>query len=356
MGKDAASEKKPVIDAHCHIVALGPASGAILHRRTKNHYIYRSMLVAQGYIGGITDDEFDRRYVRRLARMLAESETTEMAVVLAIDGIYDSRGRLDDARTQVYVPNDYVSRIAGGHDDFLFGASVNPARADALDELERVAQMGAALVKWVPNSQDFDPASRRFDKFYSRMADLGLPLLSHTGYEHCIPATDQMYGDPARLERALDAGVTVIAGHAGCSGHLHPVEFFDGYLRMLERHPNLYGDLSALCGLSRFGYIRRMLRKPGFFDRHIQATDYPVPPWPFLFAGRLAPREIVRLMRIGNIFDRDVYTKQALGVPESTLYVAGDVLSGALSIHDSRRAPDGAKATAPAAAPRRRNR
>ncbi len=326
METEQSGGRTPVIDVHCHIVALGPSSGAILSRRTKNNYIYRSMLIAQGYTGAISDDEFDRRYVRRLARALGESKTTDRAVVLALDGVYDRAGALDETRTHVYVPNDYVYDVASRHDDFIFGASVNPLRADALDELDKVAAQGAALIKWVPNSQNFDPAAPRLKKFYEKMAALDIPLLSHTGYEHCIPTADQMYGDPARLVQALDAGVTVIAAHAGCSGHLHPVEFFDNYVAMLDRHPNLYGDLSAFCNLSRFGYIRKMLDIPGFFDRHLQATDYPVPPWPFLFPHMIPPAGIIRLMRVKNIFDRDIYTKKALGIPESTCRTAASIL------------------------------
>ena len=38
------------------------------------------------------------------------------------------------------------------------GASVNPTRKDALDELERVAALGAVLNKVLPNAMVFDPA------------------------------------------------------------------------------------------------------------------------------------------------------------------------------------------------------
>jgi len=319
------SAHPPVVDVHCHLLAVGPASGGFMSEKARRNVAIRTLFLWYGHRRG-RDDEFDRRIARLLTRYLDESLTTDYAVALALDGVYGRNGHLDESRTHEYVPNDYVHRLVQGHEKLLFGPSVNPARADALDELDRVKELGAALVKWVPPSQDIDPADTRHLPFYRKLARLGLPLLSHTGYEHCVPVTDQMYGDPQRLRPALDEGVTVIAAHAGASGHFHPVEFFGGYIDMLDEYPNLYGDLSALANFSRFGYVRRMVKTPGFPERHMQATDYPVTPIPALFAGQLPPGEIVRLSRIRNFFDRDVETKLALGFPRSILYTAARIL------------------------------
>ena len=152
-----------------------------------------------------------------------------------------------------------------------------------------------------------------------------MPLLSHTGYEHAVPVYNQLYGDPQLLVPALREGVTVIAGHAGTSGYGHTVEFFGAYLEMLDRYPNLYGDLAAVTGPTRFGYIKKMLNRSGFMERHLQATDYPAAPVPLLFPRKLRLKA-VKLSLIRNLFDKDVETKSALGFPETVFHKAAELL------------------------------
>jgi hypothetical protein len=69
-----------------------------------------------------------------------------------------------------------------------------------------------------------------------------------------------------------------------------------------------------------------MLKRSGFMNRHFQATDYPAPPMPWLFPGRLGPFRAARLSLKRNIFDCDVETKLALGFPESILTNAAALL------------------------------
>lgn len=315
----------PVIDTHVHLLALSQRNGALIGKKLRSSVLFRAFLrTSYGYNGD--DEEFDRVYVAKLARKLRDSKTTDRVVLLALDGIYDAAGKLDETRTEAYIPNDYCRRVCDEHPTFLFGASVNPNRADAIDELVRVKSLGAVLIKWLPPSQDFDPADKKYTTFYRKLADLGLPLLSHTGYEHCVPVTNPLYGDPELLVPALNEGVTVIAGHAGTSGRGHPVEFFGRYLEMLDRYPNLYGDLAAVTGLTRFGYIAEMLKRSGFMSRHLQATDYPAPPMPYLFPARIGLFHSAHLMLKRNIFDADVETKLALGFPKVILTNAAELL------------------------------
>ena len=60
-------------------------------------------------------------------------------------------------------------------------------RRDAVAELERVARDGAVLIKWLPITQDIDPSDARCVPFYEALAHLGIPLLSHTGWERTLP-------------------------------------------------------------------------------------------------------------------------------------------------------------------------
>ncbi|HOX28411.1 MAG TPA: amidohydrolase family protein [bacterium] len=315
-----------VIDVHVHLFAMSEKNGAIIGDKVRRNPIFKILISRKyGYKGN--DEEFDRNYVEKVAREVRESKTTDKAVFLALDGIYDSSGRLDTSRTEVYIPNEYCRKVCMENPaEFLYAASVNPDRADALDELDRAKAGGAVLVKWLPNSQDFNPSESKYIPFYKKLAELKLPLLSHTGYEHCIKVTDQLLGDPMHLRSALDEGVTVIAGHCGTSGRGHPHEFFDDYLEMLGLYPNLFGDLAAITSLTRFNYISKMLKHPGFMDRHVHATDYPSPPLPLLFPAALGIRKALSLSFVGNTFDRDVETKRALGFPEQVFTRAESLL------------------------------
>jgi predicted TIM-barrel fold metal-dependent hydrolase len=304
------------IDVHVHIVALNEKEhGCYLSPRMRRHPIFRLWALRYNFIE-LTDAEFDRKYIETLINDVQDAEGIDKVIILAMDAIYDTKGKQDRRRTHSYVSNDYILRLVSEHECLLPGVSVHPARPDALDELDHCAAEGAVLVKWLPNSQCIDPANPDYDNFYSKLRDLKLPLLTHTGYEHMTPAPYQQYGDPRRLQRALDAGVTVIAGHSGTSGFARPVEYFDHFLLLIEKYPNLYGDLAAFTSISRAHYLMRFLREPELMSRMVQGSDYPVPPTPWLFVRQLGLKQCFRLQREKNIFTRDYLTKRALGVPE----------------------------------------
>ena len=77
--------------------------------------------------------------------------------------------------------------------------SINPNRRDALHEIDRCVEAGAALVKWLPNTQGIDPSDRKYKAFYRKLSDHGVPLLSHTGFEFTMKTVDQKLGDPEKL-------------------------------------------------------------------------------------------------------------------------------------------------------------
>ena len=52
-------------------------------------------------------------------------------------------------------------------------------------------------------------------------------------------------GDPYRYRLALDHGVMVIAAHAATTGHQEGERNIDRLLSLMERYPNLYGDISS---------------------------------------------------------------------------------------------------------------
>ena len=104
--------------------------------------------------------------------MIAELPDSWRGILLAMDGIYDSSGQLDLGETLFLIPNDYILSVASETDKLVPGASVNPYRKDALYELERVASLGAVVVKWIPNTMGIDPSNKQIVPFYQRLNEL----------------------------------------------------------------------------------------------------------------------------------------------------------------------------------------
>ena len=110
--------------------------------------------------------------------------------------------------------NDFASSING--DRIIAFGSVHPDALDALDELERISDMGITGVKFHPEYQNFFVDDIKMKPIYRKISDLGLITVFHAGEDvgyrgpyHCMPEN---------LERALEwFNSPVVAAHWG--GH-----------------------------------------------------------------------------------------------------------------------------------------
>jgi uncharacterized protein len=303
------------IDVHVHLVGISPAHGCFLNPKASS-FVLRHLQRAALRVFAPSRTRFDRRARKGILRMVRAC-SLDYVGLLALDGAYDGGGHLDRDATSVYVGNDYLFQVSTDSPKYLPIPSVNPQRHDALDELERVVERGAAAIKTLPNAQNFDPADPRFRPFWQRMVDLGIPLLSHTGIEFTLPQHETCYGEPERLRPALDQGVVVIAAHCGTAGGRGLTGHLDQWLAMLEEYPNLYGDLSALVSPARIPFVRRVLEHPLARERVVLGSDYPVPVTPLLLARSLGPRKAARLQLIRNPLQRNLEALRALGMDRS---------------------------------------
>ncbi|MBI4423800.1 MAG: amidohydrolase family protein [Elusimicrobia bacterium] len=307
-------------DVHCHLAALPtPSNGCLLSKRMRESPLARAIAWAQD-LPLDEPETANRRYLEGLDRELARSRLIQRAVLLAMDGVYDASGRLDEARTDFLVANDCVLAAAKGSPRLLAGVSINPMRRDAADEAERCADAGAALVKVLPNSQCFDPGEARFKGFYRTLARRKLALLSHVGFEFSLIGQDQSVGDPLRLRGALEEGVTVIAAH-GCSTGLFVWERYLGAMKELAaRHRNFYVDTSALTLPNRVGALWRLARSPELRDRLLFGTDYPLPV--FAYPCAASPSAYLQARAADNRFDRQALVLSSLGLPPTVDFAA----------------------------------
>ncbi len=314
-----------IIDCHVHLIGINEINGCFVSPRMTSGLVYHLLSRVLG-LHGTSREELDHAYREKLVEWVHGCEVDAIGV-LGLDGIYNRMGELDRKRTQVYVSNDYVLDVCKISDQLLPICSINPKRRDAMDELERCSEAGTVAIKWLPNSQDFDPADDKFRPFYRRMVELGLPLLTHTSFEHTIPPVNQKWGKPERLRTPLSEGVTVIAAHCSSAGVAHVFrEDFGTWLQMLHGWPRLFGDISALASVSRFPYIHKVLADELATERVILGSDFPVPVSPMVFAPKIGVKKATELAKIENPIQRNLETFRAVGVPESVMHRSAEIL------------------------------
>lgn len=331
---------RPIIDVHTHIIAFDPQEtdgGWVAARLAKSRIVAILRRVAGLPAPG---PGFDNAFRAFLTRLVADADAVARAeglggytaVGLAFDHTLSSDGEPNPDGVDFFTPNSYVRRFATesvgadsiGH--FLFGASIHPFRHDALAMLHALLPQRPALVKWLPTTQDIDPADPRSIEFARECARLNLPLLVHTGSE-ALRNSHPEWNNPRALEPLLDTGATVIAGHAGMRSLPHEKCHFHEWIDMLPHWPNLYGDTAAIFGL-RPRALRRGLDKGLTADRLVHGSDWPVPNWAGWYWPVLPFGTVRRLARIGNPFWRDVAAKRALGVPDAVFFRGWDLVAG----------------------------
>ena len=317
------------LDVHAHIFCWGenPSEG-YLSEKTRRSWLTRVLI----RLTGIQREHGETLSEKMRSRLLRQVDQARLdrVVVLAQDAVYREDGSRDDPATHFYVSNDYVLELAQSSEKIIPGPSINPWRRDAIAELERLHAAGCPLVKVHTAIQGVDPALARFDPFYRRAAELQVVLMFHTGYEHSCTVRSQQFTDPARLERPLDHGGTVIAAHCGTCAFFDPEDYYPNFLRMMHRYDNLYGDTAVLASLIRPRALARLSREDSSIrSRILHGSDYPLPPsrLPHLHRVGLFPAER------RNPLEMDLRIKQAYGL-SSAVWAPGSqpsALAGILS-------------------------
>ncbi len=189
-------------------------------------------------------------------------------------------------------------------------------------------------MKWIPNSQNFDPSNRNYEWFYRKLADENLPLLCHTGPEHAVPVArteDQEFGDPRKLRLALDMGVKVVAAHCATSFFSWEKNYLDELSALFDEREkrgwNLYADISAMCTLFRVSIIDAVLKKIPH-DRMILGSDYPIPidDRPPQFNEALPFEEYRKIAEIKSPIEKNYRQLLAMNFPKEAMTKASSIL------------------------------
>ena len=81
-----------------------------------------------------------------------------------------------------YVPNDYSFMLAKEFPEYFYAiGSVNPYREDALAELQRCAQNGVTIIKWLVSYSSYVNSIQG-----TRLGSVQLSLLSHVEPDYIV--------------------------------------------------------------------------------------------------------------------------------------------------------------------------
>jgi len=276
------------------------------------------MLREAGVPPRVLNRDLDAHFEARLVEQVRESEL-DAAVLLAQDLPHTDEGRPIPEKAGFYVPNAHLLDVCDRHPGlFIPAVSIHPARADAMEELDRCIARGAKVLKLLPNCLNVDFTDRRHVAFWEKVAASGLILLSHTGGELTLPVLRPEYADPRRLALPLECGVTVIAAHAAGRSGLWDPDYTHDLIKLFAKYPRLYADNSALCSLNRSHTVAKILAEPAL-ERIIHGSDFPVPvgglgPWR---RGHIDWRTWRETRRERHPLQRDLRLKRAMGFPEA---------------------------------------
>jgi predicted TIM-barrel fold metal-dependent hydrolase len=313
------------IDIHVHLLGNGLAGSGC---RVQSVWWQAPFIRAMAHSIGLKVDrrsaDLDEAYVRQLITWLDSSSLAGL-VALACDDIHDEGGTARPDLSRLFVPNDYVFQIAKLDPRILPGISIHPGRKDALDLLEAGVEAGAVLLKLLPCVQIVDPALPKYRSFWKRIAELGLPLLAHTGGEFSLPTYRPELQDPNCLRAPLELGVKVIAAHCGAPALPWGKDYSLEFLKLRRQFPNLYGDISALSQPTHLKTLARLRDDP---ERILYGSDYPVMTsvvWSRMTRW-VSVEEWYRIRRMRNPLERKLQLSRAQGFPDTIFNDVWNVL------------------------------
>ncbi len=287
----AGIDAKQVWDSHVHIVGTGDSNSGIWFNPNMDSWLHPSLKIQKDFYenGACVDaNNIDNSTVSRMLDLSKEMPIGYKSMLFAFDWFHDENGKPSKENAIFYIPNDYAAKVASEHPQhFEWVASIHPYRPDALDALALAKTNGARAVKWLPPGMGIDPASPKCDQFYKKIAELNMPLITHTGRESAVQGGDQNHGNPLRLRRALDQGVRVVLAHCASDGDDEDLDNGNKRISSLDLFARLmdtpdyktlaYGEISAITLINHAWAIKTILERTDWHSRLVNGSDYPLP-------------------------------------------------------------------------------
>lgn len=273
-------------------------------------------------------------YVDSMARAVRESKHIEKACLFGVDARLDNNGNeIDQDKTVCAMSDDVLSVASKYPDQFIPFFSVNPLRPNALELIAQNIEKGCKGAKFLQNYWGVDLNNEMFIPYYEKLKEKNIPLIIHIGSEYSIDSFKQ-YEKIQMLDLPLATGVTIIAAHMGLGSINYKFRFWRNLsknpdyfdkdyfqlLEMLQKHQNLYADISAILAPMRARALRHLSRQTDVHNKILFGTDYPVP-FPIRFNSYDLPKTTRNTINmIANPFDRYAATMLEYFPKESPIY------------------------------------
>ena len=280
-----------VWDTHAHIIGAGDSGGGVWYNPNMDSWSHPILKIQKDFYmngGCITSGHEDEAFVARMVELSTNMPAGYKTMLFAFDWTYNAQGKPEKAHSIFHIPDSYAADIARKYPQhFEWVASIHPYRPDAIDALESAKANGARAVKWLPSGMGIDPSSPKCDKFYQKLAEFNMPIISHTGRESAVQGGDQSFGNPLHMRRALDAGVRVVLAHCASDGHDEDldnhgkaIKSFDLFARIMDTpaYTKLaFGEISAITLVNHAWVIKPLLQRTDWHTRLLNGSDYPLP-------------------------------------------------------------------------------
>lgn len=287
----AGIDASQVWDTHAHIIGAGDSGSGVWYNQNMDSWSHPILKIQKDFYmngGCITSGHEDETFVARMVDLSADMPAGYKSMLFAFDWAYNAQGKPEKAHSIFHIPDSYAASIAKKYPQhFEWVASIHPYRPDALDALASAHANGARAIKWLPSGMGIDPSSPKCDKFYQKLAELNLPIISHTERESAVQGGDQSYGNPLHMRRALDAGVRVVLAHCASDGHdedldnnKKTIKSFELFTRIMDTpaYAGLaFGEISAITLINHAWVIKPLLQRTDWHPRLLNGSDYPLP-------------------------------------------------------------------------------
>ena len=232
----------------------------------------------------LIEDPRHRRFMERYAKCLAP----DAAIALLLDRM--DRGGIDRAcllgpthGDGIALSNEDVRKMVETHPDRFIGfVGVDPVRQSSADIRATITR---AVREWnfrgVGELGGVDPLDPRCEAIFGACAEMGAPLLIHTGIG--LPAFLLKHGTPLVVEELAHRypEVTIVAAHAG-------MPWIPESIAVAARNENVWIDLSALPAANERAVdaVLSIALQHGLEDRLLFGSDFPVVD-PARYVGKL---------------------------------------------------------------------
>ncbi|MCG3678295.1 amidohydrolase family protein [Aliarcobacter butzleri] len=260
-------------------------------------------------------------FVESFINNIKTSKHIKKSVILPVDAKIDIKGdEIHRDKTVCSSNEDVYKEYQKYPSEIIPFFSINPNRKDALDLIDKYASLGFKGAKFLQNYWDIDINDKKYSKYFEKIKSYNLPIIIHSGSEYAI-SSNPKYEKIEVANQAIEIGCKVVLAHFGVNiimenrlKYFHNNlsfknnRFGDDYfktLEYLEKHENVYADLSAVIALFRTKIVEDLAKnQKQIHHKLLFGTDYPVP-FSILFShNSLGLKKRLELEKIQNPLDR----------------------------------------------------